>query len=93
MQVGSHFHFFEVNKALEFERAVAFGKRLDIPAGTAVRFEPGEKKNVMLIPIGGKRIGGGLNSLTDGSMDDERVKAVAFKKAEQLGFKGARKNV
>ncbi len=93
VQVGSHFHFFEVNKALEFDRAAAFGMRLDIPAGTAVRFEPGESKQVMLIPIGGRRIGGGLNSLTSGSMDDERVKSDAIKKAAEAGFKGVKKNV
>lgn len=93
VQVGSHFHFFEVNKTLEFDRAAAFGMRLDIPAGTAVRFEPGESKQVMLIPIGGRRIGGGLNSLTSGSMDDERVKSDAIKKAAEAGFKGVKKNV
>lgn len=93
VQVGSHFHFFEVNKALEFDREAAFGKRLDIPAGTAVRFEPGEQKKIMLIPIGGNRIGGGLNSLTNGSIDDENVKAAAIKKAAEQGFKGVRKNV
>lgn len=93
VQVGSHFHFFEVNKALEFDRETAFGMRLDIPAGTAVRFEPGERKEIMLIPIGGNRIGGGLNSLTDGSMDDGNVKAAAIKKAAEAGFKGVHKNV
>lgn len=93
VQVGSHFHFFEVNKALEFDREAAFGMRLDIPAGTAVRFEPGERKEVMLIPIGGNRIGGGLNSLTNGSMDDGNVKAAAIKKAAEAGFKGVHKNV
>lgn len=93
IQVGSHFHFFEVNKALEFDREAAFGMRLDIPAGTAVRFEPGEQKEVMLVPIGGNRIGGGLNSLTDGSMDDGNVKAAAIKKAAEAGFKGVHKNV
>lgn len=93
VQAGSHFHFFEVNKALEFDRETAFGMRLDIPAGTAVRFEPGEQKEVMLIPIGGNRIGGGLNSLTDGSMDDGNVKAAAIKKAAEAGFKGVHKNV
>lgn len=88
IQVGSHFHFFEVNKALEFDRKAAFGKRLDIPAGTAVRFEPGEKKMVELIDIGGKRIGAGLNDLTQGSFDDENVRNFAFEKAKRLGFKG-----
>lgn len=66
IQTGSHFHFFEVNKALEFDRKAAYGMRLDIPAGTAVRFEPGEKKTVRLIPIGGDRIGYGLNGLVNG---------------------------
>lgn len=93
VQVGSHFHFFEVNKALEFDRETAFGMRLDIPAGTAVRFELGERKEIMLIPIGGNRIGGGLNSLTNGSMDDGNVKAAAIKKAAEAGFKGVHKNV
>ncbi|MGN1423355.1 MAG: urease subunit beta [Oscillospiraceae bacterium] len=88
IQVGSHFHFFEVNKQLDFDRAAAFGKRLDIPAGTAVRFEPGESKKVKLIDIGGKRIGMGLNDLTQGSFDDEKVKLAASEKAKALGFKG-----
>ncbi|MGN1304107.1 MAG: urease subunit gamma [Oscillospiraceae bacterium] len=88
VQVGSHFHFFEVNKALEFDRKAAFGMRLDIPAGTAVRFEPGESKKVNLIPIGGNRVGFGLNDLTCGAMDDENVRENAFGKAKELGFKG-----
>lgn len=88
VQVGSHFHFFEVNKALEFDRKAAFGMRLDIPAGTAVRFEPGESKKVNLIPIGGNRRGFGLNDLTCGSMDDENVRENAAAKAKELGFKG-----
>lgn len=88
VQVGSHFHFFEVNKALEFDRRAAFGMRLDIPAGTAVRFEPGESKKVDLIPIGGNRRGFGLNDLTCGSMDDENVRENAVAKAKELGFKG-----
>ena len=88
IQTGSHFHFFEVNKALEFDRKAAYGMRLDIPAGTAVRFEPGEKKTVRLIPIGGDRIGYGLNGLVNGKMDDENFKQAAFEKAKKLGFKG-----
>jgi len=55
VQIGSHFHFFEVNKALVFDRKKAFGMRLDIPSGAAVRFEPGEKKNVNLVALGGKK--------------------------------------
>lgn len=88
IQAGSHFHFFELNKALDFDRISAWGMRLDIPAGTAVRFEPGEKKTVRLIPIGGTRMGYGLNGLTNGAMDDENVKTAAFEKARSLGFKG-----
>ncbi|MDD6490587.1 MAG: urease subunit gamma [Clostridia bacterium] len=88
VQVGSHFHFFEVNKALEFDRKVAYGMHLDVPSGTAVRFEPGESKRVSLVKIGGNRIGYGLNDLVQGQMDDEEVKEKAFEKAKKLGFKG-----
>jgi urease subunit gamma/beta len=89
IQVGSHFHFFEVNKALDFQRTLAYGMRLDIPAGTATRFEPGESKPVGLVAIGGQREGYGLNDLTQGAMDDPDVKAAALAKAKLLGFKGA----
>ena len=88
IQVGSHFHFFEVNKALEFNRNLAYGMRLDIPAGTSVRFEPGESKRVELVEIGGTREGYGLNGLVEGSMDEEEIKKKALKKAAELGFKG-----
>ncbi|SFI94497.1 urease subunit beta [Paenibacillus sp. UNC496MF] len=67
VQVGSHFHFFEVNRALEFPREEAFGMRLDIPAGTAVRFEPGEEKPVRLVELGGRKRSYGLNGLTNGA--------------------------
>ena len=67
VQVGSHFHFFEVNRALVFLREEAFGMRLDIPAGTAVRFEPGEEKPVQLVELGGSKLSFGLNGLTNGS--------------------------
>ena len=66
IQVGSHFHFFEVNRALDFDRPAAFGMRLDIPATTAVRFEPGDKKTVILIPMAGKKLVHGFNNLVDG---------------------------
>ena len=66
VQVGSHFHFFEVNRALEFDRELTFGHRLDIAAGTAVRFEPGDEKEVTLVPFGGKRRVHGFNNLVDG---------------------------
>jgi urease subunit beta len=68
IQVGSHFHFFEVNRALRFDRKRAYGMRLDIPAGTAVRFEPGQAKKVALIPLGGKRHVWGLNGLVNGPL-------------------------
>ena len=66
VQVGSHFHFFEANRELEFPRKKAFGMRLDIPAGTSVRFEPGDEKEVDLIEMGGKRSFRGLNGLASG---------------------------
>ncbi len=88
IQVGSHFHFFEVNKALRFVRARAYGMRLDIPAGNAVRFEPGETRRVQLVEIGGSREGYGLNGLTEGSLDDPARKAAALKKAAENGFQG-----
>ena len=66
VQVASHFHFFEVNRALEFDREQAFGHRLDILAGTAVRFEPGDEREVTLVPFGGKRRVHGFNDLVDG---------------------------
>ena len=66
IQVGSHFHFFEVNRALRFDRAQAFGMRLNIPAGTAVRFEPGDEKRVSLVELAGRRQVFGLNGLTNG---------------------------
>lgn len=88
VQVGSHYHFFEVNKELFFDRKAAYGMRLDIPAGTAVRFEPGETKEVALVTIGGTREGYGLNGLVNGKMDDEAVKEKALKTAKEKGFKG-----
>jgi len=66
IQVGSHFHFFEVNRALEFDREAAFGMRLDIPACTAIRFEPGDEKEVQLVALGGKQYVYGFNNLVDG---------------------------
>ena len=85
IQVGSHFHFFEVNRALRFDRGAAFGMRLNIPAGTAVRFEPGDTKNVTLVEIGGARRVYGLNALTNGPAD-ESAKSDALKRAADQGF-------
>jgi urease subunit beta len=68
IQVGSHFHFFEVNRALSFDRQQAYGRRLDIPSGTAVRFEPGERRRVALIQLAGKRIAYGFNGFVNGPL-------------------------
>jgi len=68
-QVGSHYHFFEANKALIFDREFTLGMRLDIPAGTAIRFEPGDTTDVKLVPYSGLRIANGFNSLVNGSLD------------------------
>lgn len=76
IQVGSHYPFLEANRALRFDRRRAYGKRLDIPAGTAVRFEPGETKTVRLVPIAGAQVILGGNDLTDGPTTPERVDAV-----------------
>jgi urease subunit beta len=73
IQVGSHFHFFEVNSALDFDRLRAYGMRLDIPAGTAVRFEPGMRKTVTLVAFAGRRRVFGLNQLVEGNLDDPLV--------------------
>ena|SRR5882757_2079505 len=66
VQIGSHFHFFEVNKQMDFDRSKAFGMRLNIPAGTAVRFEPGEEKDVTLVTYGGHRQVHGFRNLVNG---------------------------
>jgi len=86
VQVGSHCHFFEANRALKFDRGQAFGFRLCIPAGTAVRFEPGEEKRVTVVALAGKRVAHGINGLTDGSLDDAQVKAKALARATEQGF-------
>ncbi len=65
VQVGSHFHFFEINRCMKFERAEAYGYRLDIPSGTAVRFEPGETREVQLVELAGRKIVHGHNNLTN----------------------------
>lgn len=86
IQVGSHCHFFETNRALKFDREQAFGFRLAIPAGTAVRFEPGEEKKVTLVALAGNRLAQGVNGLTEGLLDDPKVKAKAVSLASERGF-------
>src|SRR3954453_6983223 len=75
IQVGSHYHFFETNRALSFDRAKAYGMRLDIPAGNAVRFEPGERKTVQLVAFAGARVARGGNGLADGPVDPASSRA------------------
>jgi urease subunit beta len=90
IQVGSHFHFFEVNRALEFDREQAFGQRLDIAAGTAIRFEPGDQREITLVPFGGKVRVHGFNNLVDGWAPlhgTYRPRAArASRLAEEFGF-------
>jgi|CXWL01.1.fsa_nt_gi urease beta subunit len=88
IQVGSHCHFFEANRALRFDREKTYGFRLQVPAGTAVRFEPGEDKRVTLVSIGGNRVAYGINGLVNGRLDDSNVKAKAMAAAREQGFIG-----
>jgi len=81
IQVGSHCHFFEINRALSFDREKAYGMRLNILSGTAVRFEPGEEKTVSLTSLGGDRVMYGVNNLTCGKLDDADVKKASLKRA------------
>lgn len=93
IQVGSHFHFFETNRYLQFDRAASFGMRLDIPANTAIRFEPGDEKNITLVPYSGKRFAFGFNNLVDGWTGDGPTPdyrpnfPAAVSLAAQRGFK------
>ena len=84
IQVGSHCHFFEVNRSLAFDRTQAYGMRLNIAAGTAVRFEPGDSREVELVALGGTRTVHGLNALTNGGLDDSEVRAKATKAIEDF---------
>jgi urease subunit gamma/beta len=89
VQIGSHYHFFEVNRALEFDRALAWGMHLDVPAGTAVRFEPGESREVSLVAFGGSGEIHGLNGLADGPTRDGTGLADGLARARAGGFRGA----
>ena len=86
IQVGSHCHFFEVNRGLVFDREAAFGFRLCIPAGTAARFEPGEEKRVTLVAFAGNRRVQGINGLTNGPLDDVGTRSQALDRAAEQGF-------
>lgn len=87
IQVGSHFHFFEVNRMMEFDRALSFGKRLNIIASTAVRFEPGEEKEIELVPFAGARKIYGHNDLANGETISEKAKEEALNKMKENRFK------
>jgi urease subunit gamma/beta len=86
IQIGSHAHFFEVNRALRFDRAAAFGMRLDIPAGTATSFEPGQEHTVTLVEFAGAREAHGMSALVEGDVTDDVVRTAAFARAVQQGF-------
>src|ERR1700741_4533506 len=86
VQVGSHYHFFEANRALSFDRSAAFGMRLNNPAGTAVRFESGEEKEVELTEFGGARVIHGGNGLVGGELGNSDVQKRAFERACTEGF-------
>jgi urease beta subunit len=88
IQVGSHYHFFETNRALGFDRAAAYGMRLNIPAGTAVRFEPGEEKEIELTEFGGAKVIHGLNGLVAGPLSAAggRERALQCAEDERFGF-------
>ena len=88
IQVGSHTHFFEVNKALEFPREKSYGCHLNIPSGTSVRFESGDTREIELTEFGGKKIVYGFSGLVNGSLEEKQNEA--FKKATEKGFKGLR---
>ena len=84
IQVGSHYHFYEANAALKFDREVAYGTHLAIPSGLAVRFEPGDEREVELVDFGGKRVLYGFSNVVNGALDDPKVKAAAAKKLKDF---------
>lgn len=87
IQVGSHTHFFEVNKALDFPRQEAYGFHLNIPAGTSIRFEPGDSKEIEITEYGGQKVVFGFSGLVNGKLASKKDEAL--KKAKEKGFKGA----
>ena len=86
IQIGSHYHFFEVNRALHFDRAAAYGMRLNIAAGTAVRFEPGEEKEAVLVALGGRRVMRGHNGLVGTALDAPGAREDAIDHLAERGF-------
>ena len=89
IQVGSHFHFFETNSGLAFDRASAYGMRLNIAAGTGVRFEPGEEKEIELTEFGGARVIHGFNGLVGGPLGSSGARERAIEKARKAGFQSS----
>lgn len=87
IQVGSHCHFFEANRYLSFDRAKAYGTRLNIPAGTAVRFEPGDDKEVEVVELGGNRVVQGINGIVNGALDNPTVKEKALSAIAEFSIK------
>ena len=86
IQIGSHYHFFEANRALVFDRALAYGMHLDLLSGTAIRFEPGDVKEVRLVAFEGERKVYGLNGLVMGQLDDPTVRKAAFQRLKDGNF-------
>ena len=80
VQIGAHYHFFEVNRALVFDRVKAYGMRLDLPSGTSARFEPGDTKEVKLVPYAGRRVVYGFNGLVMGRLDDPYTRETSLKR-------------
>lgn len=86
IQVGSHYHFFETNRALVFDREKAYGTRLDLPSGTSARFEPGDVKEVNVVPYGGRRVVYGFNCLVSGRLDDPYTREQSLKRCADEGY-------
>lgn len=86
VQIGAHYHFFEVNRALIFDRVKAYGMRLDLPAGTSARFEPGDVKKVQLVPYTGRRMVYGFNALVMGSLDDPYTRESSLQRCLDQGY-------
>ncbi len=89
IQVGSHFHFFEANRHLEFDRVAAFGWHLAVPSGTAIRIEPGDEKEVTLVPYGGKRRAHGFNGLVNGWVGSRHNMVEAFARAREFDYRSS----